>query len=100
MNPLERAEAIFNDALDRPEGERAAFIEAACAGDSSLLADVRSLIKFHTDAEGFLEGAALSAVAEVVDGEYLSAHPIETEEVDPGDVREAAARTALTRSVP
>lgn len=39
-----RIEAVFNDALDRPAGERAAFLDQACAGDPALRAEVDAML--------------------------------------------------------
>src|SRR5438034_64171 len=46
---------LFTDALEIPPAERAAFLDAACAGDADLRAGVEALLKAHADAEGFLE---------------------------------------------
>src|SRR5262245_7328281 len=40
-----RIEAIFNEASQLPESQRARFIEGACAGDSALRREVESLIE-------------------------------------------------------
>lgn len=41
----QRIQEIFHAALERPEAERDAFLEAACAGSPELLARVRSLLE-------------------------------------------------------
>jgi eukaryotic-like serine/threonine-protein kinase len=41
---LPRIEAIFNEALALPEGDRQVLIEARCRGDAVLMAEVRSLL--------------------------------------------------------
>ncbi len=68
MNPRKQAEEIFGNALEQPAVERGRFIEAECAGDASLLEEVRSLLAAHERAEGFLESAAIGSVADVVEG--------------------------------
>jgi eukaryotic-like serine/threonine-protein kinase len=40
----ERVKALFHSALDRPPGERAAFLEHACPDDPELLREVESLL--------------------------------------------------------
>lgn len=40
-------EAIFNEALDRPAAERAAFLAERCAGDEALRAKVTRLLEAH-----------------------------------------------------
>jgi eukaryotic-like serine/threonine-protein kinase len=42
---LARVEAIFHAALERPPGERAAFVRQACGADSALYADVEALLQ-------------------------------------------------------
>jgi Tol biopolymer transport system component len=51
----DRVRALFHDALDRPPGERAAFLASACGGDPELLGEVESLLAAGTAASGFLE---------------------------------------------
>ena len=53
------ARDIFLDALDLPRPERAAFLEAACAGDSSLRAEVEDLLRQHERVGDFLETPVL-----------------------------------------
>src|SRR6516164_2234695 len=48
------AEAIFNEALGRPSGERAAYVAKACGVDLHLRARVESLLRVHEAPEGFL----------------------------------------------
>src|SRR5688572_18120775 len=52
------AKRVFEAALDRPEGERAAFVEKACGGNAALLQEVRSLLAWHKGSTGFLETPA------------------------------------------
>jgi serine/threonine protein kinase len=49
-----RAAATFNSALDRPIGERAAFVAGECVGDDELHQHVRRLLAAHEGAGGFL----------------------------------------------
>src|SRR6185436_15804400 len=57
---VDRVDAIFQGALERPLAERAAFVEAACAGDPGLRRAVDRLLGSHerARAEGFLEDPA------------------------------------------
>ncbi len=66
QNPAER---IFHEALEQALEQRGAYVEAACEGDEALLRDVRSLLDSHLRAEGFLEGAAIGAAAQIVEGQ-------------------------------
>src|SRR5262249_43175679 len=54
----ERLCELFDRARQRPPGERAAFLEGACAGDPSLRAEVESLLAHDQRArgEGLLQG--------------------------------------------
>jgi tetratricopeptide (TPR) repeat protein len=58
MNATE--ESLFADALEKPPQERAAFLDAACAGDPILRKNVESLLSAY-DAGQFLERPAASA---------------------------------------
>jgi serine/threonine-protein kinase len=48
-----RIKALFDAARERPLVERASFLDAACGGDTSLRAEVESLLA--ADTEGFLD---------------------------------------------
>jgi tetratricopeptide (TPR) repeat protein len=56
---LSRIEAIFNEALALPEGDRQSLIEARCHGDAAMTAEVRSLLKACAEEE-VLASARLS----------------------------------------
>jgi eukaryotic-like serine/threonine-protein kinase len=60
MDVRARAEAIFDAALDREGGERAAFVAAECGGDVALRAQVMSLLEAHERVDGILEEDARS----------------------------------------
>jgi serine/threonine protein kinase/tetratricopeptide (TPR) repeat protein len=59
-------ESLFHEALAKPTGERAAFLEAACAGQPGLRAAVEALLAAHEGSGSLLDlppaelGAALS----------------------------------------
>jgi eukaryotic-like serine/threonine-protein kinase len=52
-------ERICLAALDRPAGDRAAFLEDACRGDEALRRDVESLLAHASSAEQFIEHPAV-----------------------------------------
>jgi len=61
-----RVGEIFASALDQPASRLDAILAEACAGDSALEAEVRSLLESHRAAGEFLEpGAASLAIARV-----------------------------------
>jgi serine/threonine protein kinase len=51
----ERLKTLFADALDLPVADRAAFLDAACAGDDALRAEVEALLAAEPAAEAALE---------------------------------------------
>jgi WD40 repeat protein/predicted Ser/Thr protein kinase len=53
--PVDRVQDLFDQAVALPQEQRAAFLEAACAGDASLRAEVESLLACDAD---FPQGAA------------------------------------------
>jgi eukaryotic-like serine/threonine-protein kinase len=50
-----RVEALFEEALDRDPGERAALVEARAGGDSELRAQVMRLLRAHEGAGGIVD---------------------------------------------
>jgi serine/threonine protein kinase len=62
----QRVEQLYHAALDRDASQRAAFLEAACAGDESLRQDVESLLVREQSTERFLAAPALQAAAKVM----------------------------------
>jgi serine/threonine protein kinase/tetratricopeptide (TPR) repeat protein len=72
MSLHQRAKEIFLGALDRPAGERQAYVGEACAGDEALRREVEELLAFHGETTG---GRASGdeptfAPGEVVAGRY------------------------------
>ena len=60
----QQIDKILEAALDLEEGERSAFLEAACAGDDSLRKEVESLLAADKQAESLIEAPAVEMVAE------------------------------------
>ncbi len=56
-----RVERIYHEAVDRPVGERASFLDSACAGDAALRHELESLLA--RDGPSLLERSALDAAA-------------------------------------
>lgn len=54
---------LFSAAVERRPGPRTAFLTEACAGDSALLADVRSLLASHARAGDFIERSLCDVIA-------------------------------------
>jgi serine/threonine protein kinase len=59
----EEIERLCNEALERDGGERASFLESACAGDEALLREVQSLLVHQKQADRFIETPALEQAA-------------------------------------
>ena len=62
-----RADAVFDAALDLEPGERAAYVERACAGDAALGEDVARLLRAHARSGDFLAGSAEQVAAPLLD---------------------------------
>jgi serine/threonine protein kinase len=54
---------LLQSALERPPGERDAFLKHACAGDEELEREVRSLLASQQQAGSFLESPAIEVAA-------------------------------------
>ncbi|GJG87877.1 hypothetical protein tb265_30580 [Gemmatimonadetes bacterium T265] len=67
-----RVQAVFGDAAERPAAERAAYLDAACAGDAALRAEVESLLDAEANAPGLLD-ATRSALASLLCGDAADA---------------------------
>ena len=55
----QQVKIVFEEALDCPTSERAAFLDRACASDDDLRREVLSLLSSHDAAPDFLEDPAL-----------------------------------------
>jgi serine/threonine protein kinase/tetratricopeptide (TPR) repeat protein len=56
-------DSLLQSVLERPPGEREAFLHQACAGDQALKREVRSLLAAQQKAGSFLETPAIEAAA-------------------------------------
>jgi serine/threonine protein kinase/tetratricopeptide (TPR) repeat protein len=54
-----QVEELAGAALDRPPGEREAFLREACAGDEALEREVRSLLHWHEQPAGLFDRHAM-----------------------------------------
>jgi tetratricopeptide (TPR) repeat protein/tRNA A-37 threonylcarbamoyl transferase component Bud32 len=75
-------QSLFHEALGKPPGERAAFLDATCAGQPDLRAAVESLLAAHEAAGSFLDKPA--------------GHPGQTVDPDPGESAGLGATGAHT----
>ena len=67
-----RIRSLFHEAVDRPAAERTSFIQQQCAGDESLRREVESLLSAHENAGGFMDGAPMSRLRDVMAGPQLA----------------------------
>jgi serine/threonine-protein kinase len=59
----QRVKTLFAEAMERPVDERGAFLDAACAGDPSLHAEVASLLAAGDDSASLPHARAVAAAA-------------------------------------
>jgi serine/threonine-protein kinase len=71
----ERLARIFEEAVEHPAAERAAFLDEACAGQADLRAEVESLLSAHERAGDFLDRLDTSGAAALAGGESPSPSP-------------------------
>jgi tetratricopeptide (TPR) repeat protein len=75
-------ETLFHEALAKPPSERAAFLDAACAGQPQLRAAVEALLAAH-EASGSLLDRPLAALGQTVDPEEAREVPVATTNYHP-----------------
>jgi hypothetical protein len=56
-------ETIFAAALERPAGERATYLDVACAGDTAMRARIEALLRAHAEAEQVMATSAFQSGA-------------------------------------
>src|SRR5262245_44814568 len=74
-----QVDRLLQSALDRPAGERDAFLRGACGGDEHLELEVRSLLAAHDRAGGFLDmpaGDSIQTGGDPLIGQTLSHYRI------------------------
>ena len=67
-DPYWRTKELFEQALDRPAGQRQAFLEDACGNDEHLLAELMQMLEAHELAATGATSAAASAAAANIRG--------------------------------
>jgi len=83
---------LFHAALEREPGERAAFLDQACAHDPSLRAEVETLLAAAEPAEGFIERAIQDAVTLIAADQP---EPVEGQRIGPYEVIRQIARGGM-----
>ena len=87
-------ETLFHEALAQPPPERAAFLDAACAGQPELRAAVEALLAAHEASADLLDRPA-AELGHTVDRDPGAAHPCATREHTP-EPDEGPPRPAAT----
>src|SRR5206468_8124304 len=64
---------LFQSAVERAPGERAAFLHEACHGDEGLRREVDSLLTSYERAENFIELPAFEVAPELVTNDRADA---------------------------
>src|SRR6266699_1949655 len=64
---------LFQSAVERASGERAAFLQAACHGDEGLRREVDSLLTSYERAENFIELPAFEVAPELLTNDRTGA---------------------------
>src|SRR4051812_20486572 len=59
---LQQIRAVFEEASDRPPGERPAFVQVACSGDSDLQEQVMALLRADAQDEAVFDQPALAGL--------------------------------------
>src|SRR5262245_48482564 len=65
MSNSSPVETLLFAALDKPEAERTAFLDSACAGNTELRRQVEKLLAAHANAGNFLQKPAVDQLAQV-----------------------------------
>ncbi len=63
----ERIQSLFHDAADLPESGRAAFLTAACGGDSTLVSEVLAMLDEDGQSQSVLDSDVAHLAAHVLD---------------------------------
>jgi serine/threonine protein kinase/tetratricopeptide (TPR) repeat protein len=64
----QQIDALFADALECPEADRSAFLDAACGDDLVLRREVEALLAVHQQGEGFMESTPTKLMSELFKG--------------------------------
>ena len=67
----QQLDKLYHSALERELAERAAFLDAACAGDKSLREQVEALLAAHEEAGTFMERPAFEVEARLLAGDEV-----------------------------
>jgi serine/threonine-protein kinase len=98
----EEVDALFDEALDRPPEERAAFLDRECGDRPALRAELESLLAAEAEAPSFFEQEAMAFAApayEPEEGESIADDPLAapSHRVGPYHLEEEIGRGGMSR---
>src|SRR5271157_2423315 len=70
-----QVERIYHEAEAQPAGERASFLDQACAGDAGLRGEVERMLAGDSEAAGFLEVPAVEMAARALAADAVRISP-------------------------
>jgi serine/threonine-protein kinase len=73
----QQIDSLFKNALECESDRRSALLDEACADDEVLRNEVESLLKYHTQADEFLEEPVIKQIAPLI-SESLITQPVNT----------------------
>jgi predicted unusual protein kinase regulating ubiquinone biosynthesis (AarF/ABC1/UbiB family) len=96
-----RLRDVFESALDRPPDERAGFLERACGGDRTLIAEVERMLRADAEHHRLLDSNPLLTVERFRPGDIIGTHLQIVEAIGRGGMGEVyrATDTTLGRQV-
>ena len=72
----QQVERVYHAAMEKPEPDRAAFLENVCASDDDLRREVQSLVAYGQEPNKFIDESALKIVAQALAvGEMAKGEP-------------------------
>jgi len=100
MSRIARAKQVFIDALERPESERAAFVDRECAGDAALHAEVHALLAVLAEGGEFLSSPTGHDAAPTADHDPAASKGSPLSAASAARVREGQEQEAALRERP
>jgi Tol biopolymer transport system component len=70
-----QVERLYHEAEAQPPGERASFLDQACAGDAGLRGEVERMLAGDSEAAGFLEAPAVEMAARALAADAVRISP-------------------------
>jgi hypothetical protein len=94
MSTPPAVEAIFFAALEKDDGQRAAYLDEACAGDPELRRQVERLLAAHPRVGSFLEKPAVERLSDPAAGRTQPDGPADESAAGPPSLDRSGATQA------